>query len=265
MRPVAFAVVAHPDDVEFMMAGTLVLLGRAGYDLHTMTVANGSCGTTTLPPDRIVAIRAAESRKASRLLGATSHPPLVDDLQIYYTPQLVAKLCAIVRDVRPEILLIPAARDYMEDHTNVSRLMVTAAFCRGMRNVDTDPPTDPVDGAIALYHAAPVGLSGPLREPVQADRYVDVGEVLSIKREALACHRSQKEWLDASQGLDSYLRTMEEMTAEMGRMSGRFEYAEAWRRHLHVGFAEEDFDPLTDALGERIAAADGGDTPWSDR
>ena len=256
MSPVAFAVVAHPDDVEFLMAGTLVLLGRAGYELHTMTVANGSCGTTTLAPDEIVAIRTEEAREAARLLGATHHPPLVDDLQIYYTPELVAKLCAIVRDIRPEILLIPAAQDYMEDHTNVSRLLVTAAFCRPMRNVETDPPSEPVEGQVALYHAAPVGLSGPLREPMQADRYVDVGEVLSIKREALACHRSQKEWLDVSQGVDSYLRAMEEMSAEMGRMSGRFEYAEAWRRHLHLGFAREEFDPLTDALGERVVAAD---------
>ena len=256
MSHIAFAVVAHPDDVEFLMAGTLVLLGRAGYELHTMTVANGSCGTATLAPDEIIAIRTEETREAAGLLGATVHPPLVDDLQIYYTPELVAKLCAIVRDVRPEILLIPAAQDYMEDHTNVSRLMVTAAFCRGMRNLKTDPPSEPVEGPLALYHAAPVGLAGPLREPMQADRYVDVGEVLSIKREALACHRSQKEWLDVSQGVDSYLRAMEEMSAEMGRMSGRFEYAEAWRRHLHLGFAREEFDPLTDALGERVVAAD---------
>jgi N-acetylglucosamine malate deacetylase 1 len=256
MSPVAFAVAAHPDDVEFLMAGTIILLGRAGYDLHYMTVANGSCGTTALGPDEIVAIRTEEAREAAGLLGATYHPPLVDDLQIYYTPELVAKLCAIVRDVRPEILLIPAAQDYMEDHMNTSRLMVTAAFCRGMRNVATDPPSEPVEGSVALYHAAPVGLSGPLREPMQADRYVDIGEVLSAKREALACHRSQKEWLDASQGVDSYLRAMEEMSAEMGRMSGRFEYAEAWRRHLHVGFAQEEFDPLTDALGDRAVVAD---------
>ena len=30
----AFAVSAHPDDIEFFMAGTMILLGRAGYELH---------------------------------------------------------------------------------------------------------------------------------------------------------------------------------------------------------------------------------------
>ena len=84
MNKRAFALAAHPDDIEFLMAGTLVLLGRAGYDLHTMTVANGSCGTATLPRDEIVAIRTAESREAAGLLGATHHPPLVDDLQFNF-------------------------------------------------------------------------------------------------------------------------------------------------------------------------------------
>ena len=41
MSRTAFAVVAHPDDIEFHMAGTLLLLGQAGFELHTMTVANG--------------------------------------------------------------------------------------------------------------------------------------------------------------------------------------------------------------------------------
>ena len=42
----AFAVAAHPDDIEFFMAGTLMRLGEAGYELHYMNVADGSCGTT---------------------------------------------------------------------------------------------------------------------------------------------------------------------------------------------------------------------------
>lgn len=46
-RKVAFAIGAHPDDIEFMMGGTLFLLKEAGFESHYMTVANGSCGTTT--------------------------------------------------------------------------------------------------------------------------------------------------------------------------------------------------------------------------
>ena len=40
-----FAIAAHPDDIEFVMAGTMMLLDDAGYELHYMNIANGSCGS----------------------------------------------------------------------------------------------------------------------------------------------------------------------------------------------------------------------------
>jgi len=254
MSKVVFAVAAHPDDIEYQMAGTLYLLGRAGYELHYMNVANGSGGSVTMDADQTVAVRTQESRDSAELLGAQFHPPLVDDLQIYYTPELVAKLCAIVRKVNPEILLIPSPQDYMEDHTNVSRLMVTAAFSRTVRNFPTDPPSSFIRSEMALYHAMPYGLQDQLRQPVAAHFYVDVKSVMDKKRAALTCHRSQKEWLDTSQGLDNYIITMENLNRRVGSMSGKFEYAEGWRRHSHFGFAAEDFDPLTKALASYIHA-----------
>ena len=60
----AFAVAAHPDDIEFLMAGTLILLGHAGYELHYLTIANGCCGTAEHTHDEIVCIRSAEARAA---------------------------------------------------------------------------------------------------------------------------------------------------------------------------------------------------------
>ena len=255
MGKTAFAIAAHPDDIEFMMAGTLILLGQAGYELHYMNVANGSCGTAAMDHDTIVAVRDQEARRAAAVLGAAFHPPLVDDLEIYYAPPLVARLSSVVRRVNPQVLLLPSPQDYMEDHANTSRLGVTAAFCRNMRNFASVPPTPCVSGELALYHALPWGLRDQLRNPVRSHLYVDVTGVLEPKRQALACHRSQKEWLDRSQGFDSYLRTMEEMSAEVARMAGRAGFAEGWRRHNHVGFAAESFDPLRDALGELVADA----------
>jgi len=252
--PTAFAVVAHPDDVEFMMAGTMVLLRRRGWALHYMTLANGSCGTTVMDRDAIVAARTAEAATAAATLGATYHPPLVDDLMIYYEPSLVARLCAVVRQVRPGVLLLPHPLDYMEDHVNTSRLGVTAAFCRNMRNFATQPPTEPVLDELVVYHAMPMGLADQLRRPVRADFYVDIETAMEEKLTALACHRSQKEWLDASQGYDSYLFTARSMAEAVGRQSGRFEHADGWCRHSHIGFAgSADFDPLREALADVIA------------
>ena len=131
--------------------------------------------------------------------------------------------------------------------------MVTAAFARGMPNFATDPPAGPVGGEVAVYHALPWGLRDQLRRPVRAEFYVDIVPVLAAKRDALACHKSQKEWLDASQGLDSYLTAMTDAAAAVGAMSGSFAQAEGWTRHSHLGFGCEDFDPLRKALAGRVA------------
>lgn len=253
MPKVAMAVAAHPDDIEFMMSGTLVLLGEAGYELHYMNIGTGSCGSATLTRDQIVAIRTEESRAACGLIWASFHPPLVDDIEILYETKLIRRLCAIVRQVKPEILLLPSPQDYMEDHMTASRLAVTAAFCRNMRNYITDPLSEPVDVQMALYHALPYGLKDQLRKSVVPEFFVDVSSAMNRKRQMLACHKSQKEWLDESQGIDSYITTMEGMCAEVGRMSGKFDFAEGWRRHSHLGFGSEDFDPLTTALAGYVS------------
>ena len=253
--PSVLAVTAHPDDIEFMMAGTLLLLGEAGYDLHMLNIANGCCGSATEAPEVIAARRWEEAQDAARIVGATMHPPLVDDLTIAYEQSQLRRVAAIVREVAPAIILLHSPQDYMEDHMNACRLVVTAAFTRGMPNFATLPPTRPVTNEVTLYHALPYGLRDGLRRRVQAGQYVDISSVLPQKRAALAAHRSQKEWLDVSQGLDSYLRTMEEMSAEVGAMAraagapaSAFTYAEGFRRHAHLGFCGATADPLAQAL-----------------
>lgn len=64
----------------------------------------------------------------------------------------------------------------------------------------------------------------------------------------LGFHKSQKEWLDKSQGIDSYLKTMKDMSAEMGKNSMKYRYAEGWRRHSHLGFSSVEIMPLEDIL-----------------
>src|SRR4051812_33986940 len=132
--PVAMAVAAHPDDIEFLMAGTLHLLARAGGQTHYMTLANGSCGSLTEGADATARRRAREARAAARILGATFPPPLTTDITVVYDLPLLRRLASVVRDVGPRVLLVPSPQDYMEDHTETCRLAVTAAFVRGMPN-----------------------------------------------------------------------------------------------------------------------------------
>jgi N-acetylglucosamine malate deacetylase 1 len=245
-----FALAAHPDDIEFGMSGTLILLAKAGCEIHYMNLANGSCGTAEHNVESIVSIRLNEAQKAADKIGAVFHAPLVADLDIYYHKELLAKLGAVIRKIAPDILLIPSPDDYMEDHTNACRLAVTAAFIRGMPNCTTIPPAAPIDKEITVYHAQPHGNRDALNRLIMPEIYVDVGAVMNEKTDMLASHTSQKEWLDRSQGFDSYLNAMRQFTREVGTLSSRFEFAEGWRRHNPLGFCAQETNPLTDLLKE---------------
>lgn len=248
MAKVAMAIGAHPDDIEFMMAGTLLLLKRAGYEIHYMNVANGSCGSDQFDRDTLVKMRREEALSAAKLAAAVFHESLVDDLAVFYDAATLARLSAVVREVSPEIILTQHPDDYMEDHSATCRLAVMAAFTRGMPNHKTSPPRTAIKGDVALYHAPPHGLHDQLKRPVMPEFFVDIGGVCELKSAMLAEHRSQREWLDRSQGMDSYVNTMKELCAEIGNRSRVFKLAEGWTRHLHLGLSERAFDPLLDAL-----------------
>ncbi len=241
-----FAIAAHPDDIEFVMSGSMMLLKRAGYELHYMNIANGSCGSAQTDAEQTARIRREEARHAAKFLGATFHESLTNDLEIFYDRSTLLRLSSIVREVAPSIVLTHSPQDYMEDHMNACRLALTAAFSRGMPNFPVDPPCPPTEQDVSVYHAQPHGNCDGLGAPIRPDIFVDVSSVIKQKCDMLACHESQKHWLDQSQGMDSYLETMVELSREVGRLSETFEFAEGWRQHMQLGYCDANFNPLAD-------------------
>jgi N-acetylglucosamine malate deacetylase 1 len=248
-KKTVIAIAAHPDDIEFTMAGTLSLLHDAGYVAHYMTLSSGSCGSLTLKAAALRRIRRLEARRAAAVLDATFHESLTDDLEILYNLPLLRRLTSVIRAVRPTIVLTHPPEDYMEDHVNTCRLAVAAAFARGMPNFKAAPARPVWPEELTVYHAMPHGLQDSLRQRVTPGLFVNTSRTHTRKLAALACHKSQHAWLRATQRMNSYLQDMEDMAREVGRMSGRFNFAEGWRRHSHMGFCASDTDPLREALG----------------
>ena len=255
--PKVFAIAAHPDDIEFGMSGTLMLLANAGCEIHYMNVANGSCGSAEHDTETIVAIRLQEAKNAAACIGAIFYPPITSDLHIFYNEELLAKIASIIRQVAPDILLVPSPQDYMEDHTNTCRLAVTAAFARGMPNFEVTPTRGVIENEIAIYHAQPHGNRDGMNQWVLPTIFIDISEMMTAKRKMLAEHKSQKKWLDRSQGFDAYLDIMEQHGRELGQLSGKWQYAEGWRQHSHFGFSKENYNPLADLLKEYYYTLEG--------
>ena len=249
--PSALAIAAHPDDIEFVMAGTLLLLRQAGWDIHYLNVSTGNMGSTVMDAAETARVRRKEAQAATRALGAKWYAPFCDDMCIFYTEQNIRRACAVIRQARPSVILTHALADYMEDHMITARLAVTAAFARGTPYFRSIPARRPWLEPCVIYHAMPHGQCTPTRVPVRPEIYVDTSSVHVAKRAALACHASQKEWLDVTQGMDSYLVTMDTMSRKLAKQTRKFTYAEGWTRHLHFGFGAEKDDPLRDVLGKK--------------
>lgn len=249
--PSALAIAAHPDDIEFTMAGTLLQLRDAGWEIHYVNVSSGNMGSTVMSAAETAKVRQQEAQASAKLMGAKWHAPFCDDILVFYNEENIRRLTAIVRSAKPTVVLTHALQDYMEDHMIVARLAVTATFCRGIPNFHSIPDHEPDLTSCTIYHAMPHGQRTPLREEVVPELLVDTTSVHAEKRQALACHASQKEWLDKTQGQESYLTTMDGFSLALGEKSKTFQHAEGWIRHLHYGFGAESDDPLRDVLGDK--------------
>lgn len=260
MNKVAMAIGAHPDDIEFRMAGTLALLGKLGWELHYMNIADGYCGSVTMDGEETARTRAQEAANSAALIGARFYPSITPDIEVYHERPIIRKVGAVIRQAAPTILLVPSPQDYMEDHTNASRVAVTAAICRNIPNYQTDPPTPSIDNEMCIYHSQPHEHVDQLRNFIVPDLVVDITSVIDTVREMLRTHKSQKEWLDATQGMDNYIQTMESAARKMGEIAAAstrsgcsFEFGEGWRQHSWMAYGPKEFDPLRDALREFIA------------
>lgn len=245
----AIAIAAHPDDIELMMAGTLLLLKRQGYEIHYMNLSSGNLGTTEYDAETITGIRLKEAQKSAAILGAHFHPPFCNDLEIFYDEKTLRRVVAVIREVKPTIVLTHSPTDYMEDHTNTCRLVVTATFARAMPNFTSVPSRTSGNYDCTIYHALPHGLRDTLRKLIIPGSFVNTALVQAKKIEALKAHQSQQNWLDESQKMNSYLSAMEDISLQVGLLSKKFTHAEGWRQHSHVGFCSPGEDPLKE-LGD---------------
>ena len=253
-KKAVLAVGAHADDVEFQMAGTLSLLMKAGFESHIMTLAKCDLDSNEMPRQKMTKIRDQEARHSAAVLGAVYHPAIVPDMMIFYENKILRKVAAVVREVQPTIVLLPSLDDYMEDHMNTARLVVSACFVHAMRNYVTDPPRAMTTKDVFLYHAQPHSNRDGMRQFIVPELFVDIATEMDVKLKMLTCYESQWKWLKETQGMDNFIDNMRRSCAELASKAPRkgIEYAEGFRQHSYIGFSAEDGDPLSLALGDKV-------------
>src|SRR5688572_18470188 len=110
-RVLAFG--CHPDDVEFMCAGTLALLARHGCEIHIASMAGGEMGSSTLPRQAIHAQRMEEARAAAAVIGAQFHFAGGHDVEVEYNAEYRRRAIRVMRAVNPTIVFTHPPMDYL--------------------------------------------------------------------------------------------------------------------------------------------------------
>jgi LmbE family N-acetylglucosaminyl deacetylase len=240
---------AHPDDAEILCAGTLILLRRAGWDVHIATMTAGDLGSAKLSRVAISRVRKAEAAASAKVLGGNYHCLGFDDLTVVYGEASKRRVSALLREVRPDLLILHSPDCYMADHTESSRIAREAAFASTIPNWKAGR-SKPCDRMPAILYADPIDHVDAFGRRVPARYVVDIGGVVDVKARMLACHASQRDWLREQHGEDEYLNWMRRLGADRARDVVGLEAAEGFRPHLAHGFPREDV--LTPALGRKI-------------
>ena len=234
----ALSVLAHPDDAEFMCAGTLYLLSEKGWEIHIATMTAGDCGSAELGREEISKIRRAEAADSVKVLNGNYHCLECDDVFIMYDRPTLLKTIELLRKVQPTIVFAPSPEDYFLDHEITSSLVQTACFACGAPNVETAGVAafEPVP---YLYYVDPVEGKDKFGNKIEPSIFVDITSVIDTKEQMLCCHKSQRSWLMAHHGIDEYIGAMKGFAQERGVKIG-CDYAEGFRQHLGHSYPQDN-------------------------
>ena len=191
----AMAIMAHPDDPEFFIGGTLAKLARHGVKVRCLIVTDGSKGSDdrTLSQEALTEMRRAEQREAIRRWGGQDaiffdYP----DGELPLSRELMHKVVREIRRFQPDLVLTnDPQRFYSEsgrinhtDHRTIGATVLDAVF-PAARNFRYFPSL--IEEGFETWYVREVWLCAPL----EANHEVNTEEVVDVRLNAILAHVSQ--------------------------------------------------------------------------
>jgi LmbE family N-acetylglucosaminyl deacetylase len=225
---IAMSIVAHPDDQDFTIAGTLAKWARAGCKVISVLVTSGDSGSNDLAHDAdhkpvLAKLREAEQQAANALLGIAETVFLrYPDGELVPSLALRKDLTRLIRIYKPDVVITgdPSAlfygNEYINhpDHRAAAEAALYAVFpSAGTRLIFTDL----LEAGYEPHNVKRLYIHGAEKP----DTWVDIRETIGIKLEALKKHVSQSDTHEVDQWIHEWAK-------EEGREKG-LEFAEAYR------------------------------------
>jgi LmbE family N-acetylglucosaminyl deacetylase len=235
------AFMAHPDDAEFLCAGTLARLKNQGFQLHLATMTAGDGGSAELSNEEIARIRYIEAEQAAALLDADFQCAHQRDFFVTYGQATIQAAIEIIRRANPILVITHSPQDYMTDHEQTSLIVRAACFAASAPNAKTnvDEPAPPLATIPHLYYTDAIEGKDIFGNAIPPSLYVDISDVIETKAAMLACHASQRDWLLQQHGMDHYVEAMKHWSAQRGSEIG-VQYAEGFRQHLGHAYPQNN-------------------------
>ena len=178
------AVVAHPDDAELLCAGTLARARADGAVVGVCVLCQGDKGQPQPPLENLVEVRREEMTAAAELLGAELLAGGFSDGELFDDSASRQTVIELLRRFRPTLVLAHAAADYHADHRAASQLAEAASWFAASAGQKTASP--PLDAPPALWWMDTIEMISFVPQ-----FYVDVSQLVDVKRQMLRCHQSQ--------------------------------------------------------------------------
>jgi LmbE family N-acetylglucosaminyl deacetylase len=241
---------AHPDDAEILAGGTLALLAASGNHVTIISMTAGDCGSSSHGAKDISSIRQREAAASAKLIGADYQCAKFRDLAIFNNDESRRRVTELIRKLRPDVILTASPADYHCDHEATSSLVRDACFAASAPNYSTNAkdPAPPLHAIRHLYFVDSVGGTDRMGTNIQPDFVANVKSTFKTKRQMLAAHESQREWLKRQHGIDDPLQIMERWTRARGKLAG-IDFGEGFRRYK--GHPFPDTPLLEDLLGSK--------------
>jgi LmbE family N-acetylglucosaminyl deacetylase len=220
----ALVIVAHPDDAEFLCAGTVAKLVHEGWQVGYVLTTSGDKGShdEEMSAEKLAAIREKEQRAAARAIGVTDCVFLgYPDGFVEDTPELRGKLVREIRRFRPDTIV--TWDPYRAGHNHRDHRLTGQAALDAAYPLSRSPLYFPeqIEEGLQAHRAGEALLAGTDRP----NYHVDVSDYLNAKIKALRCHKSQI----GRYGIAQVRKRVRERMAEVGKEAG-YKLAEAFHR-----------------------------------
>ncbi len=169
---------AHPDDAEIGCGGTILGLIDAGYRVAIADMTRGEMGTHGSPEQR-----ATECERATKLLGVQERRNLgFADAGLCDQDETLHAVVKLIRELRPQLFLVPLMRDAHPDHEAASRIAKRSFFHAGLKNFHAE---------LGAAHRPIFMLSYLGNDHQEPSLCMDISSRVERKREVVTCYSSQ--------------------------------------------------------------------------